>query len=267
MTTPILKIIHDGAQSAHFNMAADLYLMNRAFETKNIYLRIYHWEHPTITLGFMQTPEKILNLDLVKKDGIHWVMRPTGGRGVFHNNDVTYSIIFPISEHSMGQTIEESGEIISQCLTEGLKRNNIFVERHDSELNHEALKRNIKLPCFLAPNRDEIMVNGRKLIGSAQKRTKHAVLQHGSIPVSKEFINLPKYEKVDLEEQQKLTRLLSMKSISLEELSSGTFDKVMFGEKLIEGFSEVLPFPCEKMEWSEEDYGHIEEISKKVKAG
>jgi lipoate-protein ligase A len=80
------------------------------------------------------------------------------------------------------------------------------------------VKRQVKLPCFLAPNRDEVMVQGKKLVGSAQKRTSQAVLQHGSLPLTPAYRDLPDYLLIDSGEKKRQRELLAHKSICINEI-------------------------------------------------
>ena len=90
----------------------------------------------------------------------------------------------------------ETYRIISRCLMGGLNDVGIQCVSCDSTNALRETKREMKLPCFLAPNRNEIMVDGKKLVGSAQKRTAEAILQHGSIPLTSAYRNLPDYLKL-----------------------------------------------------------------------
>lgn len=219
-------------------------------------IRFYSWMRPSITLGCMQTAEDELDLEAVRENGADWVKRPTGGRAVLHDGDITYSCIFPKSITGMGTGITETYRLLSRCLMDGLERASIKCETHDSNRDLQEVKRVIKLPCFLAPNRDEIMVDGRKLVGSAQKRTADAVLQHGSIPVTSAFRRLPEFLRIDREEKERQVKLLTAKSCCVDELIPGaTFESL--AKYLMDGFLSVLPFGGELIPWSREEESDI----------
>jgi lipoate-protein ligase A len=200
----------------------------------------------------MQTADVELDLDAVRGGGIDWIKRPTGGRAVLHDGDITYSCVFPKSITEMGSGITQTYRLISKCLMSGLERASIKCGAHDSDCDIGGIGRDVKLPCFLAPSRDEIMVDGKKLIGSAQKRTAGAVLQHGSIPITNAFRRLPEYLRIDDSEKEKQTELLILKSCCVDELISGaTFESL--AKCLMDGFLSVLPFNGEAAPWTDEE--------------
>jgi lipoate-protein ligase A len=251
-----LRIIIDGPQTASFNMAADRHLLDNCKDGEYVTLRLYSWKKPSITLGCMQNQTEILDFESMKRDDIDWVIRPTGGRAVFHWEDLTYSFIFPKIMREMGTTVQESYSIISNCLSKGLELAGISCTAQDSYDEYFKLKRETKLPCFLAPNRDEIMYKGKKLIGSAQKRTAQSVLQHGSIPLTPAYRKLPLYLKLSEENRRAQIRLLEMKSISINEIDKSLNNKKLM-EKMIDGFLEELKCDGKERSWSEEEIKEI----------
>lgn len=247
-----LRIIQDRPCSAAFNMAADLYLLSVCFSRPCIYVRFYRWEPPAITLGYMQRAEEILDFEIMEKDGIQWIHRPTGGRAVLHFNDLTYSCVFPKQVSKMGTDIAETYHLISGCLIRGLELSGISCATHNSLLDTRGIRGETKLPCFLAPNRNEIMVDSRKLIGSAQKRTADTVLQHGSIPLSDDFRKLPNYQKINERERSAYTRLLKDKCTCIDECLENYKDEHLI-QNLIQGFGDTLDFEIELQNWTEKE--------------
>lgn len=244
-----LRIIFDFNQTAAFNMAADQYLLTNLCENNTIILRFYTWKNPSVTLGYMQQPSETLRLDTCKADSVDWIRRPTGGRAVLHKNDLTYSCIFPKTISFLGANVKESYAAITSCLKAGLNIAGILSNTHDSYDELLAVKREIKLPCFLAPNRDEIMVDGRKLVGSAQKRTTFGVLQHGSIPISSGFADLPYYLTISSDEQKKQRQLLLAKSIWIHAINDSLTHEQL-AESLAEGFIKSWDVLFCKQNWS-----------------
>jgi len=232
----------EAANSAAFTMAADLYLMQQCVERQCMFLRFYEWEPAAISIGSLQRASEQLDLPSMKHDGIDWVRRPTGGRAVLHREDLTYSCIFPKNLPGTGSSVAATYTLIMQCLVQGLKSLGITPEVHDSVDPLIKSGRHVKLPCFLAPNRNEIMLQGRKLIGSAQYRSKDAVLQHGSLPLTLESTHLPNYLLLDDNEKREQCALLEQKSICLAEIAP----KVTASElatALLGGFADVLKAP------------------------
>ena len=250
------RIIIDKPRSAAFNMAADLHLLSVCASVPAVFLRLYTWETPSISIGCMQNPETLLDKQAMAINGVTWIRRPTGGRAVLHYEDITYSCVFSKKIEQMGASIAETYAIISNCLIRGLEKSGISCSSHQFLLDTKNLKQEAKLPCYLAPNRSEIMVNGRKLVGSAQKRTAHSVLQHGSIPLTGRFRDLPLYQKLSDDKRQTFVKLLQQKCICIQECLS-SYDKKSIEQNLIQGVEEILPFEIKVEPWSKVEEGNI----------
>ncbi|MBN1129176.1 MAG: hypothetical protein JXA71_09325 [Chitinispirillaceae bacterium] len=236
-----LRIIVDAPGDAARNMAQDLRLLDRAAVEGAVFLRLYGWDPPAVSLGCMQEPHSLLDVAAMTATGIIWVKRPTGGRAILHWNDLTYSIAFPADLPEMGRTINESYAIISRCLMTGLTFAGVRCETHDSAAEYAATRREIRLPCFLSPNRNEIMVNGKKLIGSAQKRTDRAVLQHGSLPLDGSFRRLPEFCRMDEPTRAAQIKQLEEKCVCVKEIDP-EIDADTLIRHLKRGFAETLGY-------------------------
>ncbi len=256
-----LRIIHDTPHTAPFNMAADLHLLRISGCGETVYLRLYQWRRPSVTLGWMEDAATVLDTDALGAARGEWVRRPTGGRAVLHDADLTYCVAFPRCLESMGRTIAESYRILSAGLANGLRRVEVCGSTHDSSLDVVKVRRDAKLPCFLAPNRDELMVDGRKLVGSAQKRSADAVLQHGSIPISPAFRSLPDYLRLTPGQRQTYRRMLERKCTCVAELApSVTAD--MLARHLAASFTETLQAKADTRPWTADELTRIETLSR-----
>ncbi|MBO8160907.1 MAG: lipoate--protein ligase family protein [Thermosipho sp. (in: Bacteria)] len=152
------------------NMAIDYSLgfLNQPF------LRFYTWKVPTLSLGVHQKPKNI-NFKFLKEIGYECVRRPTGGRAVLHFKELTYSIVIPKWHEFFKLSVLDFYKEISKIIVEGLNSLGFPVS-----LTERGKKGNT-LACFDAPSWYEITLKDRKVVGSAQMRTKDFVLQHGSI--------------------------------------------------------------------------------------
>jgi lipoyl(octanoyl) transferase len=255
------RIIDDSTHDAAFNMAADLYLLAQSEDRPELSVRLYTWEKPSVTLGYGQKAAETLDFSAVDRDGVRWIRRPTGGRAVLHGGDITYSVVFSASIAAMGKTLSETYRIISDCLLAGLRAAAIDCHAHDSGLDAHMSRSSVKLPCFLAPNRAEIMATGRKLVGSAQKRSSKSVLQHGSIPLTDHYRMLPQYLDISEEERILQKRLLERKSVCIEEIRKDISEKQL-RHCLLQGFCETLPFSFTCGGWSTEEQNTIAALSR-----
>jgi lipoate-protein ligase A len=156
-------------------MAIDEALMERARISGEWTLRVYAWSTPTISLGRNQTARGRYDLDLIQRRGYDVVRRPTGGRAILHDREVTYSVTAPTA--AAGE-LGESYRRINRLLLAAL--HGLGVGASVATPATRAASPGMS-PCFDEPAAGELVVDGRKLAGSAQWRMEGALLQHGSI--------------------------------------------------------------------------------------
>ncbi len=151
------------------NMAIDEALLDDAARSQRASLRLYRWDPPTLSVGRNQSME-----DLVS-EGVPVVRRPTGGQAVWHEHEVTYAVAAPIALFGSlrGAYREIHGRLAIALRSLGV----------EAVLANAPVVRPSSRPaaCFSAPVGGEIVVAGKKLVGSAQVRHRDAFLQHGSI--------------------------------------------------------------------------------------
>lgn len=161
----------DGAD----NMAWDQALMARARRTGEAVLRVYAWRRPTLSLGRNQTARGAYDLPRAAELGVDIVRRPTGGRALLHHREVTYSVTAP---EAFDATLRGAYDRINALLLAALRA--LGVPARLSGPKSRTPSPGLA-PCFDEPAAGEIVVHGRKLVGSAQWRHDGALLQHGSI--------------------------------------------------------------------------------------
>jgi len=165
-----------------WNMAVDEHLFRLAGDSPRTFLRFYRWERPTASLGYSQEASRVIDVEFCRSHGIDIVRRMTGGKLVLHDREVTYSVA-SADTSIFTETLRDSYRLISQALLKGLER--LGVSARLAEASPPAYIKGT-MPCFAFPARDEIEIGGRKIVGSAQKRTGPLFLQHGSIPLEKD---------------------------------------------------------------------------------
>lgn len=153
-------------------MAVDHALFERAASHDEAVLRVYTWSRPTLSLGMHERSR--LDPAAVAAAGVDVVRRPTGGRALLHHREVTYSVTAP----SQGSSLSESYRAINAILLAALSR--LGVHATEAERRGPAMRPD-GAACFAEPNVGELVLDGRKLVGSAQRRDEQALLQHGSI--------------------------------------------------------------------------------------
>jgi lipoate-protein ligase A len=165
-----------------WNMAVDEHLYRLAADSPRTFLRFYRWSRPTASLGYSQDASRVVDAEFCRSRGIDIVRRMTGGKLVLHDREVTYSVA-SADTVIFSDTLRESYRRISRALLRGLALMGIAARL--AETSPPAYVRGT-MPCFAFPARDEIEIDGRKIVGSAQKRTGALFLQHGSIPLEKD---------------------------------------------------------------------------------
>jgi lipoate-protein ligase A len=161
------------------NMAVDEHLFHSLTDESRTFLRFYQWERPTASLGYSQKAENVLDLEFCRANGIEIVRRMTGGKMVLHYQEITYSIASSDQE-LFTATLGGSYKLISQALMKGLEKMGL---RPSPAAKAPSFYARGNLPCFSHPAQDEIEIDGKKIVGSAQKRMGKKFLQHGSIPL------------------------------------------------------------------------------------
>jgi len=167
-----------------YNMAVDEELLARAQGGDRVpVLRFYGWNPPAVSLGRFQKTEDAVNIEACKQRGFDIVRRITGGRAVLHCYELTYSIISRTDNPLFPPNVHGTYKVIAEGLVGGLRNLGIPAEVVSRTSRHAHLvEARVKDPaCFSSPSWYEIVVNGKKIIGSAQRRMSHAFLQHGSI--------------------------------------------------------------------------------------
>ncbi len=174
--------IRDSSQSGYVNMAVDICSMELVRLNKAAAVfRTYTWKPHCLSIGRFQKAEREADVKRLLADGYHIVRRPTGGRAVWHGHELTYSLVAGSDHPLVSGTIAESLEKVAAILTDGLKLSGIpaVLNSRSRELSSAGREFN---PCFTSHGRWEVMTpDGRKLVGSAQARSRGVFIEHGSI--------------------------------------------------------------------------------------
>lgn len=166
-------------------MQADSEELYRAEASGDPYfgVRIYAWQGPAISIGRHQDVETVVDSRLCRELGVEIVRRPTGGRTVLHFDELTYSVVVNRSAEFFAPSIGETYRRIGEVLCRALAAVGVDVEIERRRPGNRSERGLGRLPCFQSTSRHELVCGGRKLAGSAQRRLKRSLLQHGSIPL------------------------------------------------------------------------------------
>ncbi|MCZ6512612.1 MAG: lipoate--protein ligase family protein [Nitrospinae bacterium] len=231
----------DGRQTAEENMAADSALLadcEQGLIPPTV--RFYGWSEPAITLGYSQKAEAELDHDRCRELAIPVVRRPTGGRALLHYNELTYAVVAPVTRAPFNRGLKATFEAISEALLSGLKGLGV---RGDLNTRRQRPASEFKRSpaCFASLNHCEITVDGKKLVGSAQKRTSKAFLQHGSVIIESDHELFTSLLQFDGEQQRSETRHRLMEATtSLNRVCGRALTLEEVYAALQEGFQKAL---------------------------
>ena len=161
-------------RSGALNMAIDSALLRHAAATGNGFLRLYRWDPFCLSFGRHEPAARRYDRDTIEREAISVVRRPTGGRGVWHARELTYAVALPAAGagalRDVYREIHGTLAVALRCL--------------GAEASLAPTGRTPALDagaCFAAPVGGEVLVQGRKVVGSAQLREDGGILQHGSL--------------------------------------------------------------------------------------
>jgi lipoate-protein ligase A len=218
------RLLLDGPQTGARNMAVDAAVL-RAVEAGESppTLRLYGWAPWCVSLGHFQKPERELDAAALRARGWDFVLRPTGGRAVLHAEEITYSILARRDEAPWCATLALSYDRIGAAWAVALEGFNLDMVRGATAAPQAAARDagpRPAPPCFVSSARAELAFGGRKVVGSAQRRTRGAFVQHGSIPVTPDHERLIEVLPLDDGGKEAWLGLLRSHAISLGEITA-----------------------------------------------
>lgn len=159
------------------NMAIDGALLEEANRSGTPFLRLYRWNPPTLSFG-RNEPVDLYDGAAIQELGLAVVRRPTGGKAVWHEHELTYAVAAPVA---MFGSLRAAYHTIHGRLAAALRSLGVDATLAAVPAGPQVRPPAHPTPCFAATAGGEILVRGRKLVGSAQVRRRRAFLQHGSI--------------------------------------------------------------------------------------
>src|SRR5207245_11411822 len=173
-----LHVYHDFAsRSGAMNMAIDEALLEAATVPL---IRFYRWNFPALSFGYFGKFGDVAN-HAVERD---LVRRWTGGGFVFHGDDLTYAIVIPQNDPVFSESSRSIYGAIHAALRNALVADGEPAELAPGVVDPGAVIIDRGYSCVANPVRADVMLNGRKIAGAAQRRTRRGLLQQGSIQYS-----------------------------------------------------------------------------------
>lgn len=202
-------------------------------------LRLYRWACPTLSCGFHQNIERRVNLERCRDLGVGVVRRPTGGRELMHDGDISFSVSGRYS--NLGITDKEFFRKTGEIILAGLVAIGIDARFTASPKKAGTINQG---PCLAAISQYEITVEGKKIVPVAQRIFHDSILIHGSIPLIPPAIATPYLLNVaDPGEMQKKIEELAtdISRVIREELNLDKFKNAM-----IDTFQNCFEGECRK---------------------
>ena len=168
------RVLVDPPASGPKNMAVD-HALAACLSPGNAVLRIYRWSRPTVSFGRNEPACDRYDPAAGRDAGIEFVRRPTGGRAVLHDRELTYAAVLPLPARG---GLRGTYGLINRGLVEALRSLGVPAVLAKARGSPAGLDAG---PCFDEPAPGEVTVAGRKLVGSAQARLEGVILQHGSL--------------------------------------------------------------------------------------
>ncbi|EJG0124960.1 lipoate--protein ligase family protein [Staphylococcus pseudintermedius] len=262
--------MNTGSHHPYYNMALDEALLNFVSRGEiDPVVRFYTWNPPTLSIGYFQRLSKEIDIEKVKEKGYGLVRRQTGGRGVLHDKELTYSVIVPEAHPDMPQTVTEAYRVISGGLLEGFK--SLGFDAHfavpRSKEEREKLKQPRSSVCFDAPSWYELVVEGKKIAGSAQTRQKGVILQHGSILQDVDIDDL--FDMFIFKNERlkaKMKEAFVEKAVAINDLSNETITLAQMEVAFKEGFKKALDIEFKPLELTVAQQDEVKALEEKYRS-
>jgi|TARA_B110000196_G_scaffold318777_1_gene334944 lipoate-protein ligase A len=181
------RVLVDEPLSGQVNMARDHALLS-ALGKNEASLRIYGWKNPTISFGRNERVRGHYDKKLASDEGVEFVRRPTGGKAVYHDRELTYSVVLPSARRWGIRSIyrEINCAFLESLVSLGVPASVAHHSHRSPHVSNSGF-------CFQGYAAGEVIVDGKKLVGSAQVREKGSILQHGSLLIAQEQNSLERF--------------------------------------------------------------------------
>ncbi len=184
----VLHVFRDPPLDGPTNMARDEHLLHSE-ELRPAAIRVYGWTPPTISLGYFQRYADVAGLPEDVR-GLTVVRRVTGGGAILHDREVTYGLVLDATVPVTAEPPVALYRLTHTCWRDALAGDGVNVEMAPDSFPMPT-PRTGPFFCFEKPGRTDLIIDGRKVLGSAQRRIAGRVLQHGSLLLGRRFASHP----------------------------------------------------------------------------
>lgn len=204
----VRQMIDPEANSGAWNMAVDEVLLQSAIDHDVATLRFYRWREPTVSLGYFQKEEDILRD--IRLSRLPRVRRLSGGGTLVHDEELTYSLALPGSQRLIERPVELY-RIVHEVFICVFGERNVRLSLRGTTTKHP----NEPVLCFAREDEHDLVLHGHKVLGSAQRRRRGAILQHGGLLLKASAVTPELLGIADLEPAANLSGLAEQLGNSL----------------------------------------------------
>jgi lipoate-protein ligase A len=251
------RLIVGGESDGATNMAVDEAILTAVIERASPpTLRFYAWSPPCLSLGRNQSLADA-DLEACLAAGVDIVRRPTGGRAILHTDELTYSIALHQSDPRSAGDVVDCYRRLSEGLLAGLHLLGVDAVQATGQPSPTSDPAAV---CFEMPTNYEIITGGRKLVGSAQWRSRGGVLQHGTLPLHGSLTRIISYLALPDRHKESQRHSLPTRAATLEETLGRRLSFTQVVEVLTEGFAQALSLSFEPGEPTGHEQGLAAEL-------
>lgn len=248
-------------QSGGFNMAADDYLASNLITSKyDAVLRFFRWSIPTISLGCHQLPNAVRD-EVCHKLGWEVVYRPTGGRALLHDGDLSYSMIVRAKGDSY-QLFRRLYERVGTSIVQALESLGLEASVTAPDMSEDRREAHFRAGiCLDSRVRGEVTVFGKKVAAAAQHVYKNSLLQHGSIMISGDPGAIALVSRLDNGRKEQLQARLRSRAGAINDFLDKTIDINDFAKILSESIAKQLDLDLIAEHWSVVEFRTMQDRS------
>jgi lipoate-protein ligase A len=221
-----IHLLEDGRSDPAWNMAVDdaLLHLRQSGAIDGTWVRLFGWAPPAVSIGRLQSPSAELDLAALERAGVPVVRRSTGGKAVYHANELTYSLVGAVPDATWGENLHETYRRVTAVIADALARLGVVTSLAPRRGKREATGAvagrvagpvsagedaagDLSAACFAVAFGHELVFRGRKICGSAQRRLTRAFLQHGSLLLGQEQARLAHFLRVAGDRERLAERL------------------------------------------------------------
>jgi len=252
-------------ETGPFHMAADAYLAQQVPEQP--VLRLYRWDPHAISLGYHQNADAIDQSLCKSQQHLDLVRRPTGGRAILHADELTYAVVLPRKSATGTGSVHDIHNRISFAIAGGLRSLGFDVKLNarQPDLRQHYSDDADAAACFSASAKYELQIDGKKVVGSAQRKFQSTVLQHGSILLGPDHRDLINYMNYTPEQKQEIAGQFEKKTTELFQHTNESIDLKTLCQVIRDGFAESFHCSFRIKPFTEDELQSIRHRQKKYR--